>query len=290
MSATGTGTGDGTTTVTDYLGEGFSGRVKIDGMGKEFERLFLVSGVTGDPDTILYNAATAFGLPDYGDVHPSISGTYVREITAEPMRGSNTKALVRIIYRPSSGGTPDPDPDSNDPMIELSGVTSDIMTDIDVDGTPISVDYTLTEAPSPPEYPYTDTRLVPVPIVSPNATLSVSRIESAFPLAKIRTYRGTTNHTNWCVDPDAPARTWLCRNISASSRDGGASYLVRYDFEYRNSPPTYNWDELVLWSNGGNPPADLVEGVGRKTVQVYPQANFNLLNLCTSGTGTGTGA
>jgi hypothetical protein len=111
----------------------------------------------------------------------------------------------------------------------------------------------------------------------PNTTISVTRRESGSPGFKSRTYVGKVNAGSWSRDPGALARTWLCTAITGRSTDGGSTYEVNYQFQYREE----TWDETVVYmdTETGRPAVGITDGDGIEEYIIYQTANFNALGL-----------
>jgi hypothetical protein len=94
------------------------------------------------------------------------------------------------------------------------------------------------------------------------------------PRARAEANVGKTNDALW---NGYAANTVLCTSIVGNSRDGGATYDVRYEFEYKPN----GWTELVVFKDEetGRPIANLVAGVSKVTVDLYDEADFDALNI-----------
>ncbi|MBE3118837.1 MAG: hypothetical protein IMZ50_08795 [Candidatus Atribacteria bacterium] len=263
-TGTGTGTGDGITVIEDLL-EGAA--LKHGQYGYEATRVFIVDGLSADPDARLYQALTHDDIPAQYEAHPSIPGLYCRERAANPAPSSPSKAVVTCVYRkPSYTSLPLA---SEGADIEVGCVLQPIETHVNYNGDLITVTYA------------GETREAPVQALRPQQTKIFTQIEDASPETKASTYVGKVNATGWDAASADAARTWLCTEITGRSSDGGATYTVRYVFVRRTEYPTQNWDEYVQFVDAqtGMPPSDLVAGTGRKPVQIYSEANFDTLAL-----------
>ena len=234
--------------------------------GRKATRTALVSGLTGDPDAILYLAETATGMPAYNAAHPTIPGLYLKGIYPEAVGGGQAK--VRLVYEP-----PKFTPTEEEGAAVVVGATVEQQSTYeDIDNVVLQVQYTsggVTRYQTPT-----------VSVLRPKASLEFTRREDAGVLATSKAYVGKVNLAGWAVDAGAAARTWLCTGIVARSADGGDTYDVTYSFLYRDDPPTGNWDAFVQYMDPqtGRAPYNL-DADGRKAYVVYETADFDDLDL-----------
>jgi hypothetical protein len=244
--------------------------------------------VPGAGDAKLYNAITDASIPVWGEAHPCIPNLYAYEWSADPIAGSPTEVIVTVTYYPQ-GALGFTAVDTEAPQIEIGSAIQQMETDVDVNGAVIEVTYGDATAADPPPVIHLESQRIRVPVGRPHSTLIFNRLESVNPIAKSREYAGRANATGWTIDPTAAARTWRCNSITGSSRDGGITFNVRYEFEFRDNPPTFNWDELAAFTKDGNIPPGATGTNARYAAQVCEEKNFNLLAL-DAGTGSGSGA
>ena len=243
--------------------------------GWELERIAVVTGLTGTPHKKLIDAANTSGVPSIGDGHPSLSTCKLREIIPESVGKDEVK--LRLIYSQYVTSTSQWQPTFD--TIECGASIGQVETNKDIDDNVMWVQYTypadytknLDYASKTHKQGGTIIRLVP------ESSISIVKQELFPPAEKARAFVGKVNATGWIIDPNAPARTWLCSGIVGRSTDGGVTYFVTYTFQYR--PDT--WDATILFTdpNDGKPPDDLVAGTGSKVYQIYEETNFNYLNL-----------
>lgn len=235
-----------------------------------FDRIALVTGVTGDANARVYNAMIDPAMPDYGDEHPTIEGLYLIDRYGEALSTGVVK--VRLVYkRPSRNWTPT---DTTTPQIVVGTTLQQYQTYRDINGDTITVSYTIPGKGL-------KTTGVSVSVLLPSSTLHLVRTEDTNPQVKSGIYSGKVNSAGWAFDPEAPARTWLCTGIVGRSNDGGTSFEVSYDFLHKRTLATDNWDGVAEFIDPttGQPPPDLELGTGRKIVLLYEEINFNALNL-----------
>jgi hypothetical protein len=87
-------------TVTLDLLDQMSG--KLDNTGYYFDRIAIVTGLTGDGHSKIYAAMTATGMPVIGAAHPAVTGCYLQEIT--PIYVDSTTVKLKLSYGPSQAG------------------------------------------------------------------------------------------------------------------------------------------------------------------------------------------
>ena len=201
--------------------------------------------------------------------------TYLESFQTDPI-GANA-AKVKITYK----GYPLP-------TIEFDGTLAQVETNIDANGIPITVKYKF-----PKTYVYeerfrgievTQSCLAPVLVPEPVFTVrwlitswGVTGEANGYPTYTIAylkwLFEGKVNRSEFGIGYllSGP-RTWLCEKVNGVSRDGGITYEAAMTFHQRKQ----TWDVPVTFvdPHDGLPPADIVNGVGRKLVGVLPQADF----------------
>ena len=203
-------------------------------------------------------------------------GTYIKSFKVDPIGA--TAAKVKIIYH----GYPLP-------RFEFDSSINEVPTNKDVNGNVVTLSYTY---PNP--YPlnparagrtlttgWLGSRPVPESLWTVKYVITDGILNGMNATAtNILTYykhllEGKINSSAYPVGNIPGARHCvLCEKVHGTSSDGGASYETSFVFHYR---PT-GWDRyvVIIDSDTGNPPSDLVEGTGSKTVQVYPETAFPL--------------
>ena len=108
----------------------------------------------------------------------------------------------------------------------------------------------------------------------PQTVLAFTRKESRSPLQKSLIYRGKVNARKIGIfDPG----TLLCTRLDGDSPDNGATFTVRYEFQFNDQ----TWSQDISWIDPetDRPPPDVSKSNGRKTVELYEEADFFDLNL-----------
>lgn len=257
-------------TVSDII----EGHISEDASaGYSVERVFMVSGVSGAAHARGYNALNAPGVPRLFEGHPSIPSLFCSQRTATPMGDSSDRFRVTCRYKLPDFAILQPD-ESAPGLISVGGGLSQVATQKDVDGNAISVTYT---------YPddHGDKTLAgrsytqggEVGLMVPVTVLRETRRESVNPNFKARAYVGRVNSFPiW----NGAARTYLCTRIEGESRDGGESYEVAYEFQYKPE----GWDASVVFRDlKTNRPIPNPDAEALKTVPIYAGIDFGGLNL-----------
>jgi hypothetical protein len=99
-------------------------------------------------------------------------------------------------------------------------------------------------------------------------------IETSWPTAIVTSWNARVNANYWLGG--APG-TWRCGPVEISQQeqtDDREAWEFRFTFDYRFD----GWDVETYLPDPrtGQPIADLVEGVGRKTFRVYPRRDFSI--------------
>lgn len=256
--------------ATLKLRNGHSGVTDAKGW-KELTRTAIIQGLTGDGDARLDAALEVSGMPEIGDAHPHVSDLKLKEIRPEAATPSVVK--VRLVYRrlePTSWENPQDNPDYMN--IQVGTTVSQVQSNLDVDGNPITVSYT----PSG-ESEVTVSSLVTK--TESRSTIVIERRESSSPGDNSREYTNTVNIAGWRHDPGAQPRTWKCVSIVGRSDDGGDTYLVTYTFEFKAD--MWDFDVVYIDSSTGRPPSNPAPSAsnGIETYQLYEMKNFNSLHL-----------
>lgn len=261
-------------------------------------RIWTVSGLASGDYRILAEAIVAPGIPGIGEAHPDIAGIQVtnRDATSEGF----DKATVTVTYtRPIfGGGGTDPTGTVENPILSVSSrleiVTTNRVTG--TDGQPLEPIKTFYIAGGSGSIDGRDERHTPqvgeVKSFVPRATINFQRQESvsaADAVADAAEFVGFTNSGAWLntrLSDLNRVDTWLCINSSATSTDGGQTFVRNFEFAY--NPETWNVLAVFVDERTGRPPADVtlpestdagLRGNGTLMVRVAGQRDFNDLNL-----------
>lgn len=250
------------------------GRGRYTPMGWEIIRVATVTGVdpsAGGVDAMqeAVNAVIAV-TGTFGAAHPTISTVEVAEFAPEQIASD----IIRVVitYR-VSGVTLQIGTYS----IEVGTALSQQETNIDKNGDPIYVEYTY-----PDDYPL-EPRLqgrtvrvgVTLSVLTPESSLRIVSRETEEPGSASRFYVGKVNSGAFRFDETAQPGTWIVMAITGRSEDGGVSYIVTYELQYRAD----GWEQAAVYvdTQTGRPPSDLLDDVGKKFVQEHEEADFNTM-------------
>lgn len=243
--------------------------------GKKVTRVFMVTGIQGNPVDIIPAALTAGSIPQVGDAHPSIGTITCDSVTANPVDAAEVQ--VSANYSTLREGQTGVDEEAQ-VQISFSSSVQSVETNEFFDGTNkklMVLEYTF----PPDEDPEgTATPKKVVPTASREQAILVatlSRLESEPPLNKAVQF---VEHTNKRTFLGTGARTWLCTSITGVSSDGGETYQVTYTFEFREE----TWDVKLAWADQetGAIPDDVdTQAEAFKDFQLQPTANFQELDL-----------
>jgi len=217
--------------------------------GYQFERIYVVSQLTGDAESILVNALLTSGVPRVGDPHPTIYYCYVEEVSVEPE--SSTIVRVRVVYK-----NPSPRVGVSGKTIEYNSSRSSKTTDKDKDDNVLTVTYNSESH-----------RHGSIDVPNTERSIIVTFITTDDPESDIDTFDGTVNSGSW---HGRDARCWFCV-ASARSSNNGVTWEVRYEF-YLNR---MTWDRLLeYYDKEGKIPDDATETNGRTFARCIPESNF----------------
>lgn len=261
----------GNVTFTDLIDDA---SVTSDENGVSAVRKFIVEGLSGAGSGRLFEALNTPGIPVKGQTHPNLAGIVVKSVQAVPISGCNTKAFVVVSYSAPTFNSQTPS-ESATPTYRMSGVVQDEETSEDVNGDQVVLNHTKTSVVNGNNV---DTPLEPQPakmiVQRPMQYFSCDRPEPLpFNYLKVHNFVGRINSVPW---RNFPARTVLCTTIDVV--ESGDRANVSYQFTIK---PIGTWRARTVYTDPstGAPVKDPVEGVGIKNVLVYPEADFNQLNV-----------
>ena len=244
------------------------GDVTFDESGYKQTRTFLVTNVEGAAEFRLYNATTAPGIPQYGDLHPVIPNVIVTGLSASPEKSQNSIVRVSVSYEAPSFEVKEAD-EAASPTVQVGSSLTTSKTQKDNRGQQLTL--TITTSSNNEE-----TQTGEVDIQSPQTVIQFERKEQSSPLIKSLEYTGSVNKLK--INSFNP-RTLLCTGIEGSSEDNGITYSVIYRFQYK--PDT--WDATVAFIDPATDKihvdANAETGNGVSVFEVYPEKDFRSLNL-----------
>jgi hypothetical protein len=249
--------------------------IEITADGPVVNRVGIVSVIESASDRWSWDAVQAPGVPRYGDPHPNVPGVYVQSVSARPE--GKDKARVLITYRTSRNVSDEVPDDEAEPRISVGSTFVTEITQVDKDGFALNVSIDVTDIDeNGNEVTTTETRIQQTEVQRPHGVLSLTRRELRDPLEKSLEFTGKVNR--YTFRGQAP-RTWLCLPIEGESVDGGATFLVRYEFQF--NPLT--WDKRLVYfdpeTGAIHEQVDFQTGNGTRTFQVLDDIDFSRLRL-----------
>lgn len=257
--------------------------------GWEFNKRCVVSGIGNTPTSTRLRAAVQ-QLAITMNLATGITGVYIGSsfaffdpgIPTARCEAIRPRALapdaieLDVIYKERSNRPDNP----TFGILQLNCSVQQVSTNKDIDGNALTVTYTGDGSNVSPQAQAVGTNWKiqqgTVSVLRPQSTKHFTRQENVDPSNKQRQFVGTVNAAGWAADPTAAARTWLCTELSAQTRDM-RNYEVSYQFQYREG----GWDETVIWIDPGTgkPPSDFLTKDGIKTFKEYTTNDFNALAL-----------
>ena len=243
-------------------------------------RQAIVTGVTGTGAAKIYNAVlNTPGMPVIGEVHPDLPYTWLARIHPKSIEGDIVK--LELFYQPLEYYTTEYD---------IGASSSQVDTNLDIDGDPVSVSYTYPSDYVEEKYQnVTDIQGVVYSVYKPEGRILVTKqegISRSTLMSRISTYENKVNTAGWNLDPSAPAGSWLCIEIRGC-KSNTTAMVVSYSFLKRPSfvreGTTYpGWSEQLVYidPNSGKPPdPDTWDAETMKIIMPYEYVDFDGLNL-----------
>lgn len=245
--------------------------------GYEATRIAIVSGLSGNPSALLYNAMNSGGVPAFSEPHPTIPLLRCVSRSAQ-LQAGNDIAHITLVYKipkPQQQPPGPTGPGGAPGVVRIGSTVQSTTTQKDRFRAPISCTHTFPATYEDAEFAGRKiTQGVDVDVSVPQLVVSETRRESVTPIHKARQFVGTVNAgTIWSGAP----RTYLCTRIDGQTNDNGLTYEVAYEFQY--NPQT--WDATVVFRDPVTQrPVDApVDGEGIKTVTIYEERDFGQLGL-----------
>lgn len=197
------------TVVSDII----EGKASFTFDGWVIERVFIVTGLTGNAYDKIIDALNTTGVPELGDAHPSTSLTYcyLREAIPTINPKANDTVNIRLVYANATWPTERQQVNT----LEVGGALSQVQTNKDIYGNVITGSYYY-----PANYPYDDAlRGKDVAISGVQTKLLPERhivkriIEYSDPTVKAKLYLGTVNSGPWSLDIGGGRGNGYVRNL-----------------------------------------------------------------------------
>lgn len=241
-----------------------------DKNGDRATRVAIISGVTGNIDTLLKNALDDASMPNYGDAHPADSTITLQNITVTPLGGGRYRAAMEYFKDPSSASG------SSNATANVSATTVNEVATSDKNGAAMESEYTVTNSI------YSWSVINPTfeaDIEVPRITIDFEYVTSTYPLAEINQYLGRINSADW--NGYAP-RKILCSAIQVNQN--GNEYRVRFSFTHEDD--TFDFIAKVPDAPGNivsSTDTDLDINTGLKSFDVYETVDFTPLGFALDG-------
>lgn len=246
-------------------------QLRQDRVGRQYERIALVSGLTGDAQLRIAAALDHAEMPQLGAALTGINFVTLEERIAQAITADIVE--VRLIYRWGSHKVA-----ANEIDIEVGASLVQLVTNYDRHGNLMFTEYG------------GETQVGTVTVLWAEHDLILTRVESESPRNKSVEFSGTVNKFQWLGNPP---RTWMCA-IRGRSTDSGNTWEVVYQFHHKpkvkrpDESVRLGWDvEIVHKNTQTGQPQKLASGAeeaaGHKIYEVHPQMDFNALGLTIPG-------
>lgn len=242
--------------------------ISRDANGDRVERVALVTGVAGVADLRIQAAIDDAGLPNIGDVHPSIPEIYLTSIRGDALDSETVRVTLTYTNEPGY-------PLSLNVKKSVSATTTPQPTTTDKDGIDMWAIYeTLSDvAQTPPvatKENFTANVETPMASIEFEWTIDNSPGTTPYPQSVINNNLGYVNSGTW---NGYPARSVLCTAVSVYQQ--GLGYRVSASFSY--NPQLWEYNAMVAVpvnqiDSSTDPTLDTSTGI--KNFKVYGEAAF----------------
>jgi hypothetical protein len=243
-------------------------RITINKNGKRIDRTAIVSGLTGDINTLLESAIDDGDLPNYGDAYPTDSNITLNSITADPKSGG--EYLIRMSYFKEDGSSST----LSGASVSVSATTASEHTDSDSSGARLESRWRDNLGA------YDHATYFTAEVDRPRFTIDFEYTTATYPKTQIDTYMNRVNSVTW--NGYAP-KTILCSAINVNS--SGAEYKVRFSFVYNEDTWQFLGSVktigvlLPLTAHSTAPDSDITLSTGVKAFDVYATVDFTSLGF-----------
>lgn len=243
------------------------------GTATGYRRVCLVKGLTSTTglSDLLNEARTAMDNAgfEYYDTTAADSNLRVVSREFETIPGTITSLYCTVSYAPRKDvlgtvGVWTP---------SISGTINQIQTPSDINGFPIVVAHQFDDTDENHPGLYIE-QGAKAPQFRPMGEVTYKGLQQfTSPFLEMAKYLGRTNLTTWNY---GAAGLWLCTNFTADIHDASTTPVTWY-CEVTFQADGFAWDPIAVFidPSTGNPPANLVPGVGYRKVIVQQRADFN---------------
>ncbi len=265
--------------------------------GVQLTRMFQVMGLEGSNSAAKTVQALYYsGVPRPGEPHPDLTDVSATNVSVDFQGPTMARVTVQYAQDKAKEKAPNSDP----AQVSVGATLQTTVTTNDSEGKTVFVNFTRPSVPAGPggtpaevaavEY---DPQPGEVQIQVPCVVLRYTRKELGSPQKKAMEYVGTVNEFTFAGQDE---RKWLCTRIDGVSNDNGKSYVVDYEFQFKEN----TWDVTAFYIDRATNylpelPNEYVFSetsipFGKKTFQAYRKKDFKKLALGdNAGNTIGTG-
>jgi len=250
----------------------------------EVRRQAIVSGLTGNDWSTMYDVLDEAGVPTWGDYLDSGRGSHLALTDRVVKMVDKDKAEIDLLYEQFNDG--------GQRLFQETGVVVDrnvagkMQASItqkrtnlyreNGTGDEALITVAHTYAVDDPDYAaQTITQTGEVDVSLPQRTFVIEGIkETGTPWNIAERLVGAVNDTTWLGRAE---HTWMCTEVSWDFREGAyGGSPARYHMQFTFQHDSDTWDPSVVFIDDrtGRPPEDLVEDVGYKRIRYHREVNF----------------
>ncbi|MBT8046396.1 MAG: hypothetical protein KJN67_04445 [Pontiella sp.] len=234
----------------------------LDVNGYRVDRIAIVEGLApASKDRVVYDAITDAGVPDIGDVHPTISSIVCTKITGRAI--DKTTARLVVSYKVDQGEASQ----SSDATATISATTTQEEQNVDKNGDAMDTIFVVTNTPF--SWTIYDEQFT-AQVEKPRPRFEFEYKSSTHPITGINTYLGHVNSVTW---NGYAAGKILCTEIHAIPE--GDQYQIKYVFVL--NPDGWQFDARIsepVGNAASTTDTDLDLDTGIKSFDVYPTVSF----------------
>lgn len=233
-------------------------------------RKLLVRNLTETNPKIMLQALAAAGVPVRGATLDGFPSNLV--VVDRKVRLIEKKTVeVTLIYQSGLFGQNLGGPAFGLMQVEISAALNQVTTHQDRNGVAVVVSHTFPG--DDPKFPnQTQSKGMEFSYEEPQLALRATGYKfTQFPHLLAFATVGRVNVAPWF---GAPAREWMCMSCRYSplSPDSQSSYNMEFEFQRK----LRTWDSTLIFIDDrtGEPPPNLVQGIGKKTIEMHESVNF----------------
>lgn len=209
--------------------------------------------------------------PSLLDWHPTIPGAYCSGHRTESVDPTHIRVLVSYTLPAAPAGQEEPSETVN-PQITIGASVTTVQTEKDKDDGEMFVRY----YPDPDSTENMQTHIVQAEVMVPCPMFRCQRWEPGSPGPNAVRFVGKLNST---AILGCSAKTLLCTQIEGTSSDGGLTYMVNYEFQYK--PDGWQFTAVYIDPDTNRVPANATIGNNEnnavKDYDIYETDDFHYL-------------